>query len=142
MPYVAQADLENLIPADFIVEALDDDADGSADTGAWDQVAAAAARQIDGYLEQRYALPLDTPYPNLVTEAAVVFAAEILYQRRGMHGDKNPFARRADRLRASLADVASGESPLTYATDAGKPSISIISENAGTVPASGNKLNG
>lgn len=140
MAYVTQADLSNLIPAEFIVEALDDDGDGTADAGAWDGVAEEAGQEIDSYLEQRYALPLSEPYPARVIQAAKIFACEILYKRRGIHGDKNPFSARAERHRKALANIASGDAALKVGSEPVEPSISIITEPAGTVPR--NRLNG
>ena len=143
MPYITQADLATLIPADFIIQALDDDSDRAADAGAWDAVEAEAAQAVDAYLEQRYTLPLATPVPSLVIQSAKIFACEILMQRRGLIGDKNPFTARANRLRTQLDEIASGERELTPSSGTAQaPSIATITEPAGTVPASGNTLNG
>lgn len=136
MSYLTQADLATLIPPEFIVEALDDDGDGGADPGLWDAVATEVSEAVDGYLAQRYSLPLPLPLPPLVSQAAKIFACELLHQRRGLFGDKNPFHRRADDLREKLQAISSGESPLSAAATPAAPSISIISEPAGTVPRS------
>lgn len=140
MSYVTQGDLVNLIPADFVTEALDDDGDGIADDGAWDGVADEVSQEIDSYLEQRFALPLTPPYPAVVSQAAKIFACELLFQRRGIHGDKNPWTARAGHQRTALGNIASGKATLKIGSEPVKPSISIISEDAGTVPR--NRLNG
>lgn len=140
MPYVAQADLGTLIPPEQVIEALDDDGDGLADAGRWGEVAADASEAVDAYLERRYSLPLPEPVPAIVSQAARIFAAEILHQRRGLHGDKNPLTKRADDFRRRLDRIARGEDALSFTAEAGAPPISIVTEPAGTVPRS--RLNG
>jgi phage gp36-like protein len=139
MAYLTNPDeLHALIPGRFVVEALDDDGDGSADAAAWAMVVAAACDQIDSRLEGRFEVPfLGPPYPAIVREAALVFAAEILYQRRGQSGETaNPHTARANGLRAKLDNIGQGKAPL--APEAGhraKPPISIISAPSRTAGA-------
>ncbi len=111
MPYVEQSDIEGRLPAAHLVEALDDDADGSADDGVWDKVAADASEAVDGYLSQRFEVPFADP-PELVKLAAKLFALEIIYQRRGVPEDKNPFAAEAGRMRMKLERIAREQEPL------------------------------
>lgn len=135
MSYISQADLSAEIPADFVTQALDDDADGVPDAGVWELVAAAVDRSVDAYLGRRYAVPLTmSPLPAVVAQAALVFACELLHQRRGMSGEKNPYTKRADAWRKTLERIASGEESLTVTTAPTRPPVSIISESAGTVP--------
>ena len=138
MPYLVQSDLHALVPAAFVVEALDDDRDGLADTGAWDAVQAVASEAVDSRLGGRYPVPFTTPLPALVVEAARIFACEALYLRRGRSGDENPFTRRANDLRAKLDAIGQGEQPLTPGATRARPPISIIQTPARTTPADGN----
>lgn len=141
MPYITQDDLSPEIPADFVTQALDDDADGVADDGVWDLVSAAVDRAIDSYLGRRYAVPITLdPLPAIIPQAAVIFACELLHQRRGQHGDKNPFTKRANGWRESLERIATGKESLSLSTAPVRPPISVISESAGTVPRG--RLNG
>ncbi|MBU4460298.1 MAG: DUF1320 domain-containing protein, partial [Verrucomicrobia bacterium] len=78
MPYVTKADLEGLIPPQFITEALDDDGDGVEDAGLWDKVAAQAGEAVDALLGQRFEVPFAAPVPPLVSQAAKIFAASAL----------------------------------------------------------------
>lgn len=139
MSYFTRAALEQLIPPAFVVEALDDDSDGVEDAGLWDEVVAGAENEVDSYLERRYALPLAT-VPAMVTEAAKIFACEILHQRRGQHGDKNPFTKRAAAHRETLEKIATGDITFGPKQAPAKSPVSIISEPAGTVPRG--RLNG
>lgn len=137
MPYVQQADVSVDIPPSFIVEALDDDGDGVADVGLWDQVAAAASTAVDSRLGQRYATPFVSPIPAIVTEAARIFASEMLYNRRGVAKDKNPFTEAADALREKLDLIGQGKQPLTPAIQRQQPSASVITERSKTFSVSG-----
>lgn len=128
MPYVTQSDLESRVPAAFITQALDDNGDGEADAGLWDKVAAAVDAQINGRLEGRYAVPLAAPLPSVVTEAALVLAAEALYLRRGLSGDQNPWAKQAEAVRERLERIGTGKAELTYQSTPAKPGGSVIGE--------------
>ena len=44
MAYLTKADLDGLIPPQFLLEALDDDQDGQEDAGLWDKIAQQASR--------------------------------------------------------------------------------------------------
>lgn len=139
MSYLVRADVEAKIPPTQIVEALDDDNDQVEDVGLWEKIATAIDNDIDGSLSQRYTLPLPTP-PAYLRAGACALACEILYQRRGVAADMNPFTSAAGKFRSKLDAIASGKEPLLIGAPQAKPPISIISEPAGTVPAS--KLNG
>lgn len=139
MPYVTQADLAEL-PDDFLIEALDDDNDGAADSGAWDLVAAQAGEAVDAYLGARYEVPLESPYPPLAKQAAKVFALEILYERRGQTGDKNPAKTRAEEYRRLLRDIAQGKVPLAPELNREKPSAAAITAAAQTMSATNSFL--
>jgi phage gp36-like protein len=140
MAYTTQARLAALVAAEQMVRALDDDGDGVADAGAWEAVEAAAASQVDGRLGQRYGTPVAAPLPALVQEAADVFVAEILYLRRGLAGDANPWTARADAMRARLERIGRGEEPLTATAPSARPSVSAITEPARTVRAGGGDI--
>jgi phage gp36-like protein len=135
MPYVTKADLEGLIPPQFLLEALDDDGDGAEDAGLWDRVAAQAGEAVDALLGQRFAVPFASPLPALVSQAAKIFAASALYRRRGMTSDRNPFAKEEERLSVKLSRIGEGKEPLTPEADRAQDSISVISEDAKTYPA-------
>lgn len=137
MPYVQQADVSVDIPPSFIVEALDDDGDGVADVGLWDQVAAAASTAVDSRLGQRYATPFLQNVPAIVTEAARIFASEMLYNRRGVPKDKNPFAGPANEMRSKLDLIGEGKEPLTPQIQRQAPSASAITERSRTFSRTG-----
>jgi phage gp36-like protein len=139
MSYFTRTALETIIPPAFLVEALDDDGDGVEDTGLYSALAAEAEAAVDEFLSRRYAVPMD-PAPAMVANAAKIFAAEMLHQRRGQYGDKNPFTARANAHRTTLEMIATGDITFGPATAPAKSPISIITEPAGTVPAS--RING
>lgn len=129
MAYVTQDDLAGYLPPDFLLEALDDDADGVEDAGLWALLVAAVEDEIDSILGQRYTVPFSSP-PAVVTHSARLLALEALYQRRGVHGDANPWASRAQAQREKLDRIATGEEPLTPDTGRTKPSVSVVSESS------------
>ena len=115
MTYLVQRDLEAAIPAQQLVDALDDDGDGAADANKLADVIAGASRQVDGFLAGRYTVPFSDPAPAAVREAAFVFACELIYARRPSAGE-NPFKKRADDWRKQLELIASGKQALDAVT--------------------------
>jgi phage gp36-like protein len=130
MAYVTQAQIETAIPAQHLVEALDDDRDGSADAGLLDSVIAQASQAVDAFLSPRYDVPFDDPAPSPVAESAFVFVCELLYQRRGLHGDENPFTERADAWRKKLEAIAKGEGQLEVDEEGSSTPGAAITETA------------
>ena len=128
MSYILQTALKGKVPDDLLLQALDDNADGVADDGIWDTIAADVDRAIDGRLEGRYAVPLAAPLPAVVIEAATVFAAEAVYMRRGLAGDQNPWIKQADAFRKRLEAIGSGEQPLKNNFAPAKSGGSVITE--------------
>jgi phage gp36-like protein len=139
MSYVVRADVEAIIPPQFVTEALDDDGDGMEDEGLFAALAESVDTEIDGQLSRRYSLPLVNP-PASLRSGAKSLLCEALYQRRGISADMNPFAKAAADFRAWLREIATGGAQLVVGTAPAKPPISVISESAGTVPR--NRLNG
>lgn len=135
--YVLIADLAGLIPASFIVQALDDNEDGESDAAAWAAVLAQVHQAIDGTLGMRFPVPFAAPLPAKVSEAAGIFACELLYMRRGKSGEQNPWTARADAMRRTLERIAEGKLPLTPETQRATPPISIVAEPAKTTSAAG-----
>ncbi|HEY8898873.1 MAG TPA: phage protein Gp36 family protein [Chthoniobacterales bacterium] len=111
MPYLTLDNLRGAIPAAHLLEALDDDNDGAEDAGIFDLVAAQAGEQIDGLLSARFTVPFAAPLPSLVSLAARTFACELIYKRRGVEDDKNPWAAQANALRKQLQAIGSNLSP-------------------------------
>ena len=128
-PYVTLSNMNARLPASFLVQALDDNNDGAADAGVWDDVASAVATEIDGILGVRFETPFSNPIPAPVTAAAQILAAEALYNRRGFSGEeKNPYAKLAAEQRKKLGQIAAGELPLGPEIKRTAPSASIVSE--------------
>ena len=106
-------ELAGYMPPQRIVEALDDDGDGRADDAAW-----AAVRQG---AEDRLATifgPGGVPAEaaGLAEYARKLFALVLLYNRRGLAGEDNPYETEAQRAEARLRALASGEENTDGAT--------------------------
>lgn len=136
MAYVALSDLNGKIPPQFIVQALDDDADGAIDTGIWDLIASQAGQAVDARLGQRYEVPFADPAPAIVKEAALIFAAEAVYARR-VGPEQNPWMGMGNAMRSKLDKIGAGEVPLTPEINRQKPSGVIVAEPSRT---SGDRL--
>ena len=99
------ADLAGLIPVANIVQALDDDGDGVADTAAWTAVQAAAANRI----ADCFGGPTPARHANAAAWALKVFLCELLLDRRGFSEGRNPFTARAAAAETRLRKLATGE---------------------------------
>lgn len=131
--YVTLDSLRALLPAQHILEALDDDNDGAEDAGVWETIAAAAQEGVDGLLSGRFSVPFVEPVPSLVRQAAKIFAAEIIYQRRGIKADENPWTAQAKVLRTRLAELGDSDAPApTDFPGVAKAAAAIIAEPART----------
>ena len=139
MSYVAQADLAGVIPADYLLSALDDNSDGVADPGVWDAIAAAVDEAIDAFLAPCYTVPISSP-PDVVTHAAKVLASEMVYRRRGVSSEANPWTKEADGVRERLAKIGAGEIPRTSDAAKAQSGGSAITEAARLTDESGRLL--
>jgi len=134
MAYITQADMVAVVPADILTVAIDDENLGIESDGVWDIIEAAAARRVDGILAARYPVPFSSPYPDLVKDAAIVFAATMLYLRKGYAKDANPWTAEAEAMQQRLQKVADGDIDLiaTGSDISADGGGSIISEPAKT----------
>lgn len=107
--------LEALIPADWLIGSLDDDANGSAEM--FDSAREVAEDEINGYIGLRYELPLGT-VPLFIKSGALYLAAEVCYARRGQ-SEAFPWAENTKTLRSMLKSIARGEVPLYPKSDSG-----------------------
>lgn len=136
--YTTQAEVSAKLPAQFLLEALDDDRDGEIDADVWEAVANGAAREVDGFLGMRFAVPFTGDIPAVVVTASLYLVMETLYERRGYSGEKNPYTERAEMERKKLRDIGGGKLPLTPEIVKATRSVSAITEPARTSSASGN----
>jgi phage gp36-like protein len=134
--YVTRQEIETEIPPAYVIEALDDNADGVEDSGLFENLVAMASQDVDAALAGRYATPFADPAPAPVRAAAYCFLGERLYTRRERTGDKNPFEKRADGWRKKLELYAKGDLHLDLAVQAqlpdvaGKPAGAAVTEAA------------
>jgi phage gp36-like protein len=140
MPYVIQSQLKGLIPDDFLVQALDDDQDGIADPGVWDQIVVGVSTEIDGLLAMKYPVPFANPAPAVVQAAALSLALWSLYARRGFDKDKNPWNEQANGVRKRLEAIGSGKMPLTPASENAGPPQQAITEPSRLFSESGRPM--
>lgn len=137
MPYITQSDLEGIIPAKFIVSALDADNDGVADAGVWDKMLSAVQAKIDGTLGQRFSVPFSAPVPPIVKAAALTYAAAAIYRLKGYNAEQNPFTKDEATMASKLDAMAKSEEPLSPDVQRKRPPVSVIVERAKTYPANG-----
>lgn len=130
MSYVIQSDLDGKIPAQLLLQALDDNGDGLEDAGVWDKIVVDVESAINSRLEGNYTIPLAEPIPAIISEAAKILAAEAIYLRRGLAGDQNPWVKQADAMRKRLEDIGSGTKPLKPGTDPQGPAGVVITETS------------
>lgn len=103
---ITQAELTGWMPAARIVEALDDDGDGQPDEAAWAAVLAGTEARLSAIFGGA-AVPDALAGP--ADYARRLFALTLLYARRGLADDANPFEAEAQRAEARLRALASGE---------------------------------
>lgn len=131
MSYFTITDLNALIPAGWVTEALDDDRNGAQDQ--FSAVQALAEGKVNGWLGMRYAVPVDTSAANapadFLRHAASIIAAGLCYTRRGKEA-VFPYKAELDSVNAALRDIAAGKLPLFTEQDRKRPSAEIIGEDS------------
>lgn len=121
MAYCASSDLERRLTRDRLIELTDDAVPpSSVDTDVLDAEIAAAGEIVDGYLRDRYVLPLD-PVPGLVREITADLTAYRLWTRRpDANGEAPKNLERADSTaRQLLREIQAGK--VTLGVAAGQP---------------------
>ena len=134
MQYINLSDISGMIPGPFLIEALDDAGVGAADPAVVTQVLTDACQEVDGRIGGRYTTPLQMPFPTLAVYAAKLYAVRALYKRRAK-ADGNPYKDDADKMDATLAEVAAGTRPLDPRVNRANPSASAITQPSRTAPA-------
>ena len=106
-------DLTGDMPEQKLIEALDDDQDGFADEKAF----AAALASANARAEAVFGGAVPAQYSSSADYAVRVFLLDILYRRRGVADDSNPWAKLADEQEARLRALASGTEAIDATTD-------------------------
>ena len=115
--YATTTELEDLIPAELLTEATDDNADGTADTGRLTSLLTAAERVVNGTLARRYRVPIDVTSgqagspADFLKHCTLYLAAQLAYARRGME-KSFPFQVMVDGILKDLQAIANGLQPL------------------------------
>ncbi len=130
MAYVTQTEIQAKIPATVLNDALDDDGDGAADSGTLDQVISLAAQEVDGFLSGLFTVPFADPAPAKVRTAAFAFACEMIYQRRNVPADKNPYSAAAAWWRNHLQKVGNRELTLDAGTEPTNTPGAVVTEDS------------
>lgn len=111
MPYCTQQDLIDRYGETELLQLADRDGDDAVDTEVVTQAIADAAAEIDGYLLDRYSLPL-SPVPPSLTLAACRIARYQLYAAASTERVQTDY----DRAVAWLRDVSVGRIRLVEST--------------------------
>uniref|UniRef100_A0A6M3J8H6 DUF1320 domain-containing protein n=1 Tax=viral metagenome TaxID=1070528 RepID=A0A6M3J8H6_9ZZZZ len=105
MAYCTQADLEDRVSEDELIQMTDDDDTGSVDATRVTNAIADADAEIDSYCAGRYSVPFAT-VPRIVRKFAVDMAVyHLASRRRGVTEDQQERYRRAIRF---FEDVSKG----------------------------------
>jgi phage gp36-like protein len=140
MAYCSREEVERLVGPENFRQMLDDDLDGAADAGLFEAVAEDASLQADGYLAAQYAVPFSGTVPPFVRQCAKVFACELLYARRGLAREANPWTAQADALRTRLGRIARGEDILDARQPGASDSVEAVTEPSKVSQAGGTLL--
>lgn len=97
-------ELAGEIPIANIVEALDDNGDGAADAGAWEAVQDSAEKRIS----EAFGGEVPARHAGSADYARRLFLCEILFRRRGLSGERNPFQAQAAKAEERLRRLATG----------------------------------
>ncbi len=119
MAYTTQAKVQAVLPAAFVTQALDDDENGSADSGLLDAIIGTVEDEINGLLTPAVTVPITGTVPYQVQTAALAMTCAALYRRRGIADEGNPWKDREDKARELMADIGAGKVAIDAAGPAG-----------------------
>ena len=114
MGYTVRADVEAEIAAKRLTQLLDPDNTGTEQAGLFAALAAATDTEINGALTSAMIVPVPGEQPAL-RQIARILTCDLLHRRSMLGADANPYQKRADDVRARLADIAAGKIPLIAA---------------------------
>lgn len=142
MAYVTRAQITAKLPPQFLLQALDDNGDGTEDADLFDAVVSGADAEVDGILGQRFSVPFTGTVPPIVGQASLIFVLDTLYLRRGYgtEANPNPVAGRAKDMRTKLQRIALGEEPLAPEASRSRPSVTVITETSRVYSGNGNAI--
>jgi phage gp36-like protein len=125
MGYITPEDLAGLVPSALIDDATRDS--GALPDEILAAVIGAAETRVHRLLGPRYPRPLRSPIPELVIDAARIFAVYELYARNGILRDDTPRAKDAESAEAQLKEVRDGLVAL-YADEELSPDSGLVTE--------------
>lgn len=128
MSYCTREQVLRLVGPENFRQMLDDDQDGVEDAGLFDALAVDASDAVDAYLGAQYDVPFSGSAPAFARLCAKIICAEMLYQRRGIARDANPWTKQADTLRTRLEKIAAGDDQLDMGKDEDGEGIEVQSE--------------
>lgn len=140
MAYTTFDEVAAYLPAPWLTEATDDDANGIPE--AFEDVVDVASRFVDGKLSTAYAVPLTGALiTSFIRSVTTLYAAKVCFGRRGM-SEAFPYLDELGNLLKQLDLIAGGKLPLVPpgatggGTPAGAGGTAIIGE-AKTVSSHG-----
>lgn len=106
-------DLTGDMPEQKIIEALDDDGDGIADETAFRAVLASANERAAAI----FGGEVPAQYSVAAGHAVRIFALDLLYRRRGVADEANPWSKLAEEEATRLRALASGTEAIDASSD-------------------------
>ena len=106
-------ELAGFMPISRIVEALDDDGDGIADETAFRAVLASANERAAAI----FGGEVPAQYSVAAGHSVRVFALDLLYRRRGVADEANPWSKLAEEEATRLRALASGTEAIDASSD-------------------------
>lgn len=106
-------DLTGDMPEQKIIEALDDDGDGIADETAFRAVLASANERAAAI----FGGEVPAQYSVAAGHSVRVFALDLLYRRRGVADEANPWSKLAEEEATRLRALASGTEAIDASSD-------------------------
>jgi phage gp36-like protein len=141
MGYVTKEHILAHVPLPELIDALDDGSSGELNEELLAKIIEDASEEADALVCSRYVTPF-AEAPASIRRAAHAFAVELIYSRRRVPEEQNPFKKEANSWREHLRLVGRGERQLDAAAalpvkgnSGGNPFV------PGRVPLSGSATN-
>lgn len=111
MAYIGLSDVTNILDSVNLAGMTNDYGSngGAINMTVFNNICQMASDNADALVSSIYPVPFNNPPPQKIRNASLIFAAEMLYQRRLTPEDKNPMKHQADFWRETLKQINLGQ---------------------------------
>lgn len=135
--YLTLDELSSVLAQSVVDEGLTDKTGNLTKAKVFTNIHSTVADDIHFRISPRVGVPFYTNVPAIVKRAALIFAAEIIFERRKVAPKDNPFTQKANEMRERLDKIGAGKSAISSDISELQESVIFISKPSKTTSTFG-----